>query len=109
MIPYTSLDAQSRPPQVPGSGGVGVFFEAEEHIFASGAWRKYIGTRGWGFENRGPAMRGDDHHEAAIAVNVVKDLAPPDGTAVPYLTMRSFIVGGKQQRVEGAVPGNPGT
>ena len=49
IIPYTS-DAQSRPPQVRGSGGVGVFFEAEERIFASGAWRKYIGTRGWGFE-----------------------------------------------------------
>ena len=44
IIPYTS-DAQSRPPQVRGSGGVGVFFEAEEQIFASGAWRKYIGTR----------------------------------------------------------------
>ena len=33
--------------------GVGVFFEAEERIFASGAWRKYIGTRGWGFEIEG--------------------------------------------------------
>ena len=52
IIPYTS-DAQSRPPQVRGSGGVGVFFEAEERIFASGAWRKYIGTRGWGFEIEG--------------------------------------------------------
>ena len=39
-------------------------------------------------------MRGDDHHEAAIAVDMVKDLAPPDGRAVPYLTMRAFIVGG---------------
>ena len=39
-------------------------------------------------------MRGDDHHEAAIAVDVVKNLAPPDGRAVPYLTMRAFIVGG---------------
>ena len=49
----TRSDAQSRPPQVRGSGGVGVFFEAEEQIFASGAWRKYIGTRGWGFEIEG--------------------------------------------------------
>ena len=39
-------------------------------------------------------MRGDDHHAAAIAVDAVKDLAPPDGRAVPYLTMRAFIVGG---------------
>ena len=39
-------------------------------------------------------MRGSDHHEAAIAVDMVKDLAPPDGRAVPYLTMRAFIVGG---------------
>ena len=45
-------------------------------------------------------MRGDDHHEAAIAVDVVKDLAPPHGRAVPYLTMRAFIVGGQQQRVD---------
>ena len=39
-------------------------------------------------------MRGDDHHEAAVAVDVVKGLAPPDGRAGPYLTMRAFIVGG---------------
>ena len=53
-----------------------------------------VGARGWGFEIEGLAMRGDDHHEAAFAVDVVKDLAPPDSGTVPYLTMRAFIVGG---------------
>ena len=28
-------------------------------------------------------MRGDDHHEAAVAVDVVKDLAPPDRGTSP--------------------------
>ena len=37
-----------------------------------------VGARGWGFEIEGLAMRGDDHHEAAFAVDVVKDLAPPE-------------------------------
>ena len=41
-------------------------------------------ARGWGL-----AMRGDDHHEAAFAVNVVKGLAPPDSGTVPYVTMRA--------------------
>ena len=72
------LHAQSRPPQVRGSGGLGIFAEAEEHSLATVGWRKYVGARGWGFEIEGLAMRGDDHHEAAFAVDLVKDLAPPD-------------------------------
>ena len=47
-------------------------------------------------------MRGDDHHAAAIAVDAVKDLAPPDGRAVPYLTMRAFIVGGSNNNARPA-------
>ena len=63
------------------------FAEAEEHSLATVGWRKYVGARGWGFEIDGLAMRGDDHHEAAFAVDVVKDLAQPDSGTVPYLTM----------------------
>ena len=91
------LHAQSRPPQVRGSGGLGIFAEAEEHSLATVGWRKYVGARGWGFEIEGLVMRGDDHHEAAFAVDVVKDLAPPDSGTVPYLTMRAFIVGGSNR------------
>ena len=91
------LHAQSRPPQVRGSGGLGIFAEAEEHSLATVGWRKYVGARGWGFEIEGMAMRGDDHHEAAFAVDVVKDLAPPDSGTVPYLKMRAFIVGGSNR------------
>ena len=42
-------------------------------------------------------MRGDDHHEAAFAVDVVKDLAPPDSGTVPHLTLRAFIFGGSNR------------
>ena len=33
----------------------------------------------------------------AFAVDVVKDLAPPDSGTVPYLTLRAFIVGGSNR------------
>ena len=59
---------------------------------------EYVGARGWGFEIiEGLAMRDDGHHEAAVAVDVVKDLAPPASGTVPYLTLRAFIFGGSNR------------
>lgn len=70
IIPSVLL-AQPRPSQVRAGGGLGIFVEAEEHALATVGWRKYVGTRGGGFEIEGLVMRGDDHHEAAAALDVV--------------------------------------
>ena len=94
------LHAEPRPPQLRGSGGLGIFAEAEEHFLATVGWRKYVGARGWGFEIEGLAMRGDDHQEAAFAVDVVKDLAPPDSGTVPYLNLAGLHLRRQQPWVD---------
>ena len=72
-----ALQAQPRPAQIRGSIGLGAFVEADTHTIAGASWRKHLGTRGWGFEVEGLTMRGGRHLDFQIALDVVKDLAPP--------------------------------
>ena len=57
-----ALQAQPRPAQIRGSIGLGAFVEADTHTIAGASWRKYLGTRGWGFEVEGLTMRGGRHN-----------------------------------------------
>ena len=91
------LQAQPRPSQIRGSVGAGFFDSAEEHLLAGASWRKYLGRRGWGLEVESLIMYGDDvalrgHIDVMLALDVVKDLAPPDRRTVPYLAVRGPAV-----------------
>ena len=95
-VPGT-LQAQPHQAQIRGSGGLGTFFEAENHAVAGVSWRKYLGARGWGFEIEGLTMRGERHTDFQLALDVVKDLAPPDGRTVPYLIPRGPVYYGSNR------------
>ena len=92
-----ALQAQPRPAQIRGSIGLGAFVEADTHAIAGASWRKYLGTRGWGFEVEGLTMRGGRHLDFQLALDVVKDLAPPDRRTVPYLVMRGPVYYGSNR------------
>ena len=92
-----ALQAQPRPAQIRGSMGLGAFVEADTHAIAGASWRKYLGTRGWGFEVEGLTMRGGRHFDFQLALDVVKDLAPPDRRTVPYLVIRGPVYYGSNR------------
>ncbi len=96
-----TLQAQPRPAQIRGSIGLGTFIEAETHAIAGASWRKYLGARGWGFEVEGLTMRGERHTDFQLALDVVKDLAPPDRRTVPYLIMRGPVYYGSNRLAGG--------
>ncbi len=79
------LGAQPRPVEVRGHVGTATFSEAPQHFTAGASYRKYLGIRGWGIEPEYSFMTEGSHQDHMLILNVVKDLANPSRTMVPYM------------------------
>ncbi len=91
VVLAASLQGQPRPDEVRFHVGTATFFEAPQHVTAGGAYRKYIGGRGWAIEPEYSAMFVPAHTDNMLAVNVAKDLSRPTARRVWYTIMGAGI------------------
>lgn len=91
MLAPPAIPCQPRPDELRFTVGTATFIEAEQHATLGGAYRKYLGRRGWAVEPEYSAMIVPDHVDNILTLSLVKDLSRPMAKRVWYMSMGGGI------------------